>query len=347
MVAVPILLSLASALDDGSLVVRPLHLGESPPPVRSVRHILLGYRDAVGASGDEATTREGALALAAELVARARRGVDFAQLAAEHSDDPNAHRGAVLGSFAPKVLAPALDKFLFTADPGEISEPIVDERGVHILQRIETHAAVLQILIRGEGSEARARCEALVTRLRSGADFSELAREHSDDRESAARGGQLAIYERGVKDTLLKSASFRMAIGEILGPLESPIGWHVLKRVPIGEVDPSLAEPTFVRVRGILLRLDESSAIHGEHAHAAELALDLFHRIRDGEDMRSLAREFDEDPGGKEREGDLGWIHRGQPGLSRELRRACLLPVGQVAEPARTVAGYLLLRRER
>ena len=63
--------------------------------------------------------------------------------------------------------------------------------------------------------------------------------------------------------------------------------------------------------------------------------------------MRKLAREFDEDLGGNEREGDLGWVFRGQPGLPKELKRACLLRVGDVAEPQKTAAGYLLVRRER
>jgi peptidyl-prolyl cis-trans isomerase NIMA-interacting 1 len=328
-----------------SLVVRPIYLGEKPPQVRSAQHILLRSAEPGGGSDDRARSRDEALALS--LVERARAGSDFAKLASEHSGDPDAATGAVLGTFAPGMLSPRLDGFLFSAEIGEVSDPLVDDRGIHILRRIESHAAVRQILLRGSEEEVRARCADLADKLREGADFAELARTRSDDRESAARGGKFAIYERGPSDALLKSAAFALQVGEVSAPIQSPFGWHILQRIPLDEMDPSLAEPSFVRLRGILLRVDEASPAARDRPRTLDLADRLHERLRGGEDMRALAREFDEDVGGKEREGDLGWVFRNQPGLPKELKRACLLPIGQVAEPQRTAAGYLLVRRER
>jgi peptidyl-prolyl cis-trans isomerase SurA len=245
------------------------------------------------------------------------------------------------------MLVPALDAFLFSAELGAVSDPLVDDRGVHVLQRIESHAAVLQILVGGREDEARTRCDQIASRISNGEDFAKLARELSDDRESAARGGQFAIYERTVDDQLLKAAAFRSEIGDVSGPIQTPLGWHFLKRVPLDEVDPTFAEPTFVRLRGILLRVDERSDDREGRARARDLADRLYERLRSGEDMGKIAREFDQDPGGKERDGDLGWVHRNQPGLPRELKRACLLRIGDVSEPAPTAAGYLILRREK
>jgi hypothetical protein len=42
-------------------------------------------------------------------------------------------------------------------------------------------------------------------------------------------------------------------------------------------------------------------------------------RIQKGEELRKVAAEFNDDPGGKERGGDLGWIHRGSPNLLAAL----------------------------
>lgn len=330
-----------------SLVVRPMYLGETPPQVRSARHILLRCAGPGSVSDELARSRDAAMALATSLVERARAGPDFTKLASEHSQDPDATTGAVLGTFAPGMLSPPLDAFLFSADLGEISEPLADDHGVHILQRIESHAAVRQILLRGPLEDARARCVDIAGKLREGADFADLARTRSDDAESAARGGQFAIYERGPADTLLKSAAFGLRIGEVSEPIQSPFGWHVIQRIPLDEADPSLAEPSFVRLRGILLRVDEASPGGRDRAQTLALADRLHQRLRAGEDMRELAREFDEDLDGKQREGDLGWVFRSQPGLPMELKRACLMPVGDVAEPQRAAAGYLLVRRER
>jgi len=344
-----LILALAALLPtlEESLVVRPMYLGPEPPRVRSARHILIRSSGARGASDESDRSREEEIASARRLVERARAGADFEALAVESSQDPDAALGAVLGTFAPGMLTPALDAFLFSAESGAVSDPLVDDRGVHVLQRIETHAAVRQIFVRDTSAQGRARCADLAARLREGADFADLAREHSEDAGSAARGGQFAIYERGPSDTLLKSAAFRLRIGEISGPIGTPIGWHILQRVPLDEVDPALAEPSFVRLRGILLRVDERSSQGRDRAATLELADRLQQRLQSGEDMRQLAREFDEDPGGKEREGDLGWVYRHQPGLPQELKRACLLQVGQFAAPQRSAAGYLLLRRER
>ena len=123
--------------------------------------------------------------------------------------------------------------------------------------------------------------------------------------------------------SLLKSAAFRLRVGEVSEPIRTPLGWHLLQRVAPETLDQALAEPSFVRLRGILLRVDESTPGARDRARTFELAQRIHERLRSGEEMRALAREFDEDPGGREREGDLGWIHRGQPGLARELKRAC------------------------
>jgi peptidyl-prolyl cis-trans isomerase SurA len=332
---------------DESLVVRPMYLGEEPPMVRSARHIFLRLEEPAGVADDRASSRDVAMASARSLVKRARAGSDFAKLAAAHSQDPDASTGAVLGTFAAGMLSPPLDRFLFSASLGEVSDPMGDERGIHILQRIESHVAVRQILLRGSAGEVRARCAGIAAELRAGADFADLARARSEDAESAKRGGQFAIYERGPADSLLKAAAFALRVGEVSEPIESPFGWHLLQRIPLEDADPTLSEPTFVRLRGILLLVDQDSPEGRDRTATSGLADRLHERLRAGEDMRKLAREFDEDPGGKEREGDLGWVFRSQPGLSKELKRACLLRVGDIAEPQRTAAGYLVVRRER
>jgi peptidyl-prolyl cis-trans isomerase D len=70
-------------------------------------------------------------------------------------------------------------------------------------------------------------------------------------------------------------------------------------------------------------------------------------RLAAGEDMAALAREHDGDPGGKERAGDLGWVHRYAPEQLSALKDAFLLRVGETAGPLPTPYGYLILRREK
>jgi parvulin-like peptidyl-prolyl isomerase len=337
----------AALLLQTSVLTQPLYLDPALPPLRTAKHILL-----LDSSAPESTrSREETIKLAGELVLRLRGGTNFDEIAHEYSQNGDPRASTILGTFAPEMLSASLDKFLFSAAVGDLSEPLEAKAGVYILQRVETHAAVLQIQVAETGEGGRARCLELRKALEQGADFAELAHQHSADKSSAARGGQFAIYERGRKDTLLKQAAFELEIGEVSAPIESSVGWHLLKRVAIDGVDPALATPSFVRLRAILVRFDTAvgadRAMDRTQEEARKLVDSLHKRIEEGADMRKLAREFDDDPGGKEREGDLGWIYRYAPNLAEPLRQAILLPPGSLTKPTLTNAGYLILKREK
>lgn len=350
-----LLLSLALCIAQTSLLARPLYLDEAPPELRSARHVLLGFTGARHAPPGTARTRAEADEFALELLKRARAGEDFGALVRTYSQAPNAASGGVLGSFAPGMLEPQLDAFLFAAEPAAISEPIETPAGLAILQRIDTQAAVLQIRIDvkdpSADGPARARLAQLLAKLGPESDFGKLAREYSDDAESKARGGQFAIYERGANDQLLKQAAFELPIGAISQPVRSPFGYHVLKRVALSEVDASLRENQWVRLRAIVVQYDLAQGADMSKApdqkKAREIADALTLRIQKGEDMQAVAAEFNDDPGGKQRKGDLGWVHRGAPNITPLLSQAALLPLGQVGEPVLSPFGYLILRRER
>jgi parvulin-like peptidyl-prolyl isomerase len=343
-----------------SVLVRPMYLGDEPPPVRSCEAILLVHSDTEGLGLRNERSADAALALARTIVDEARNGADFAQICAVHSDAEDAKQGAVLGTFAPGMLLTELDAFLFSARVGDVSDPIVIRRGegaqavpdhVRILRRVETHAAVRQIFVRGSDEAARERAAAIARELRAGADFGAVARERSEDPRSAARGGDFQIFERGPRDASIKRVAFELAVGAVSAPVESPMGLHVLQRAPLGELDPALAERTFVRARAILIS-HADVAIEGIRAErsaseAYHLAHELRARVRAGEDIGKLAREHTDDPGGGEREGDLGWIHRRAPDLPRFMDRVFVTQVGDVPPPFDTSAGYVLIRREK
>jgi parvulin-like peptidyl-prolyl isomerase len=340
-----------------SVLVRPMYLGDEPPPVRSCEAILLVHAETEGVGPKRDRTPDEALAVARSLVEKARAGADFARLSAEHSAAQDAAQGAVLGTFARGMLLPDLDAFLFSAEVGEVSDPIVVRRAdgapdhVRILRRVDAHAAVRQVFVRGSDESARERAAAIARELRAGADFAAVARERSEEPRSAARGGDFQIYERGPRDASIKKVAFELALGEISEPIESPLGLHVLQRAPLGELDPALMERTFVRARAILIAHSDVAveALRAERSasEAYHLAHELRAKIQAGEDMQALAREHTDDPGGRERGGDLGWIHRRAPDLPRFMDRVFVQPLGAVPPPLETSAGYVLVRRER
>jgi peptidyl-prolyl cis-trans isomerase SurA len=335
-----------------SLLARPTYLGEEPPPLRSARSFQLFWKGAERAPAETTRTKEEATELARELVLKLRAGEELRAVL----DRAQLPGGEVLGTFAPGMLAPELDRFLFGAEVGAYSDPLVLTSSVRVLQRIETHAAVLQILAAGPENDpaahaaARERAEAWHARLKDGVDFAKLAGEVSEDEPSRKRGGQFAIYERGTRDKMLKAAAFELPIGGIGGPYESPLGWHLIRRVPLAEVDPGLKENNFVRLRSILLRHEDAAGVDRATARrqieAKQLADRIALRLDRGEDMIALAREFDEDPGGAERAGDLGWVYRFSPELLPILREGFYIQVGTHLPPRPTPFGWMVLRRD-
>jgi len=87
---------------------------------------------------------EGALAQANELVAKARAGEDFAELARAHSAAPSRSSGGELGRLARGELHPDLEKAAFALSPGAISDPISSGDGYRILKvEARTEASVV------------------------------------------------------------------------------------------------------------------------------------------------------------------------------------------------------------
>ena len=328
-----------------SLLTAPLFLQEEPPECRSLRSIRLPYgADAGGRDREE--VRAQARSLRRLLAA----GADFAKLARTHSGSPAAHKGGVLGTFPPGVLVPEFDRFLFASALDEVSQPIDAGGAIHLLQRIERWAACRQIFLQGKGDEVREKAEALVAVLRGGADFAALAREHSRDAESAARGGAWRIFERGADDALLKRATFEARVGEVFGPLESPLGFHIGRRDPLEGFDEALRESNWVRASAILVGHEKGRSVRAPRSllAAADLAKEIHALARHRSlDLRELASKHTDEPGGKERDGDLGWIYRKNPNRLRALERLFLVPPGTLLEPVHTDEGWLVLQRTR
>jgi peptidyl-prolyl cis-trans isomerase D len=92
---------------------------------------------------DRQATVQRARTLRQEIVAAgdtAAQAARFAELAATQSDDQsNAAAGGSLGTFGRGQMVPAFDSAAFALAPGQVSEPVVTEFGVHLL-RVDARA---------------------------------------------------------------------------------------------------------------------------------------------------------------------------------------------------------------
>lgn len=88
--------------------------------------------------------------------------------------------------------------------------------------------------------EAQAKIDALAERLGNGESFAELAKQNSQDPGSAASGGDLGLFGKGIMDPAFEAAVFALEEGEVSEPVRSSFGFHLIKLTGIkdGSVKP-------------------------------------------------------------------------------------------------------------
>ena len=102
--------------------------------------------------------------------------------------------------------------------------------------------------------------------------------------------------------------------------------------------------PAQVKVQHILLRL-RKNADKEVVQQTRQRAEDILKKVKAGEDFALLAATFSEDPGSRDRGGDLGWVVRSK--LDPAFAKAAFAAKkGQLAGPVRSAYGFHLLKVE-
>ncbi|HVP87398.1 MAG TPA: SurA N-terminal domain-containing protein [Casimicrobiaceae bacterium] len=81
-----------------------------------------------------------------------------------------------------------------------------------------------------EKAEAKKKAEALLAQVKANpAKFADLAKANSQDPGSAQQGGDLGTFARGSMVKPFEDAVFAAKLGDIVGPVQSDFGYHVIK----------------------------------------------------------------------------------------------------------------------
>ncbi|MFZ7096573.1 peptidylprolyl isomerase [Luteimonas dalianensis] len=175
-----------------------------------------------------------------------RGDMEFAAAAVRYSDSPNALEGGDLGWRRADEIPPVFGSAVRTMQPGEVLGPVRGPSGFQLLQLVDVRQqgageAVVQynarhILIRSgtdaaSDDAARARAEALRSRIVAGEDFATVATEASEDASSSARGGDLGWFGANDFGPDFGSQVAPLQDGEVSQPFRTQAGWHVVQKV--------------------------------------------------------------------------------------------------------------------
>lgn len=140
------------------------------------------------------------------------------------------------------------------------------------------------ILLTFDGDEAAAeeQATALTARAQAGEPFADLARQYSKDGGTSGQGGSLGTVLQSQMPGALGDAIFSMDAGEILGPVKSQFGFHVVK---LDEIIPGGPLP-LDEVRGELLTDLREQAVE---TRMRDIERQLSDMLFDADDLQSMA----------------------------------------------------------
>lgn len=167
---------------------------------------------------------------------------DFKAVAKEVSTDPSVKDSeGELGWISPFRFVYPFEKAVYTTPVGEVTEVFRSPYGFHIalVEEERPHdevqaSHIMKATPRGD-SLAAERAKVVIDSIyelvmQPDAKFDEIARELSDDKGSAMRGGSLGWFGHGAMVKPFEDAVFGLQnVGDITKPFQSRFGWHIAK----------------------------------------------------------------------------------------------------------------------
>lgn len=187
-------------------------------------------------------------------------GEDFATVAREMSEDPSAKNNAGdLGYFSSLQMVEQFEDMAFSTPVGQTSEVFRTRFGFHCLHVYDRRTSEGEVRVKHimklvpkdapDDKAAKAQIDSIYDAIvNHGADFDEMARKFSDDRQSSSRGGLMPWFTRNQILPEFATASFNLqADGDICAPVRTAAGWHIIRRVGRRAQKPQEEYDTMIR----------------------------------------------------------------------------------------------------
>ena len=184
-----------------------------------------------------------------------------------------------------------------------------------------------------ELQKAEAKAKQLLVKIKQGEDFSQLALAETSD-ELALEGGDLGERHLAELPPLFAEKIQTMHTNQVLGPVRTENGLHLLKLVGVGG---HTEKHVFMKthVRHILVKQDANRT----SAEAKRQAQNVYQQLKAGKDFSLMAKQYSLDVSSAVKGGDLGWVSSGDlvPAFEKNMNN---LPLHTISKPFKTVYGW-------
>lgn len=170
-------------------------------------------------------------------------GADFAQVAITSSSGAKALEGGDWGYMGINEMPSLFAENVKGSKSGDIIGPLKSGAGFHIIKILDVrgretveikevdarHILLKPSIILSE-EKAKRMLEKFLADVKAGtADFSELAKEHSEDPGSGSRGGELGWSNPEKYAPKFQEALAQLEPGEYSAPFRTQFGWHIVQ----------------------------------------------------------------------------------------------------------------------
>jgi len=191
-----------------------------------------------GKDGDQA-----ALDQANAVLDSIKNGASFEEMAKKYSQDTfSGPNGGDIFYVTAGILPAEFEDAMYSLQPGEVyQEPVKTNYGYHLIKVTERHQRTPKIRASHilisyyndnkqiDSAGAKLLADSVLTQLKNGASFEELAEKYSDDKGSASKGGDLGYFERRQMVKPFDEAAFNLKVGEISDLVQTNYGYHIIK----------------------------------------------------------------------------------------------------------------------
>lgn len=165
---------------------------------------------------------------------RAQEGADFLSIVATRSEKPDSGAWFKHGELGAELEGP-----VFSGKVGDIVGPVRQFDGFHLVkilderkgtdEYVKASHVLIQIPASAESTQAKATAADVARRARAGENFGALAAEFSKDPSNAQKGGDLGWFTKGRMVKEFEEAAFKGKVGDIVGPVRTSFGLHIIK----------------------------------------------------------------------------------------------------------------------
>ena len=199
--------------------------------VKSARKLKYVFFSLAPSAEDSAAV----MAEMARFAEQAKTGSNFVEMAKTYSE------AAVNDTtfFKHGDIGRQRESIAFAARKGEIVGPVADYAGIHLMKILDekkgtaefvrTSHILLNAVSGPDSIKQIEKAKALLKRARAGENFGALARDNSDDFGSKVQDGDLGWNGRGGWVKPFEQAAFGAKVGDIVGPIRTQFGWHIIK----------------------------------------------------------------------------------------------------------------------